>query len=97
MPEMEGAGKGVRFPFLPLKRENRKEMKEKSEERTAAAVKLLLEVFDRNFEDSNIILEEFEETHDDEECFKSKEYQALVGANYALKQGIDRIIKHLNE
>lgn len=72
-------------------------MKQQSERKTEQAVTLLLQTLSRNFEDTNIILEEFEETHDDEECFKSKVYQALTGANYALKQGIDRINKQLNK
>ncbi len=87
-----GANTGVRLPGGPLKLTT---MKQQSERRTEQAVTLLLQTLVRNFEDTNVVLEEFEETHDDEECFKSKVYQALVGANYALKQGIERINKHI--
>ena len=82
-------------PGPPTK--TRKEMKEKSEERTGAAVKLLLETLERNSADVGLVLDEYEATHDDAECEQSRQYQALVAGQSALKEAIDKINYQLNK
>lgn len=72
-------------------------MKEKSEERTEAAVKLLLETLERNSADVGLVLDEYESTHDDAECERSRQYQALVAGQSALREAIDKINYQLNK
>lgn len=72
-------------------------MKQYSEKITETAIKLLIETLTQNFNDTGKILDEFEATHDDWECYKSKQYNALVAGHFALKNAIDRIEKQLNK
>ena len=72
-------------------------MKEHSEERVRTAVRLLLQTLERNITDTGIILDEYEETHDEAECFKSRQYAALLVGHCALKEAIDRINNELNK
>lgn len=72
-------------------------MKEKSEERTEAAVKLLLETLERNSADVGLVLDEYEATHDDTECEQSRQYQALVAGQSVLREAIDKINYQLNK
>ena len=72
-------------------------MKQYSEKRTETAVKLLIKTLTRNFNDTGIILDEFEATHDDWECDQSKQYAALVAGHFALKEAIDEINNRLNK
>lgn len=72
-------------------------MKQHSEKRTEAAVRLLIEALTRNFYDTGIVLDEFEAVHDDRECDQSKQYAALVAGHFALKDLIDRINDLLNK
>lgn len=71
-------------------------MKQHSEKRAKAAVELLLKTMDQNVADIGTILDDFEETHDDYEKFKSKDYQALGVGYFALQQGIKKMRKILN-
>lgn len=72
-------------------------MKQLSEKRTEVAVKLLIETLIQNLNDTGIVLDEFEATHNDWECDQSKQYAALVAGHFALKDAIDRINKQLNK
>lgn len=72
-------------------------MKQHSEKRTEVAVKLLIESLTQNFNDTGIVLDEFEATHDDWECDQSKQYAALVAGHFALKEAIDEINNRLNK
>ena len=72
-------------------------MKQHSEKRTEVAVKLLIESLTQNFNDTGIILDEFEATHNDWECDQSKQYAALVAGHFALTEALDRINNRLNK
>ncbi len=72
-------------------------MKQQSEQRTEQAVALLLQTLMRNINDTGIILDEFEATHDDSELCDSKLYNALVAGHNALKDAIETINKQLNK
>ena len=72
-------------------------MKQHSEKRTEVAVKLLIESLTQNFNDTGIILDEFEASHDDWECDQSKQYAALVAGHFALKETLETINNRLNK
>ncbi len=72
-------------------------MKQFSEKRTEVAVKLLIETLTQNLNDTGIVLDEFEATHNDWECDQSKQYAALVAGHFALKEAIDEINNRLNK
>lgn len=72
-------------------------MKQNSEKRTEVAVKLLIETLTQNFNDTGIILDEFEATHNDWECDQSKQYAALVAGHFALKDALEKINNQLNK
>ncbi len=72
-------------------------MKQHSEKRTEVAVKLLIESLTQNFNDTGIILDEFEASHDDWECDQSKQYAALVAGHFALKDALEKINNRLNK
>ncbi len=72
-------------------------MKQHSEKRTEVAVKLLIKTLTQNLNDIGIILDEFEETHNDWECEQSKQYAALVDWYFALTEALDRINNRLNK
>ncbi len=72
-------------------------MKQHSEKRTEVAVRLLIETLTQNLNDTGIVLDEFEETHNDRECDQSKQYAALVAGHFALKEAIDEINNRLNK
>lgn len=72
-------------------------MKQHSEKRTEVAVKLLIESLTQNFNDTGIVLDEFEATHDDWECDQSKQYAALVAGHFALEEALDTINNRLNK
>ena len=72
-------------------------MKQYSEKRTETAVKLLIKTLTRNFNDTGIILDEFEATHVDWECDQSKQYAALVAGHFALKEALETINNRLNK
>lgn len=72
-------------------------MKQHSEKRTEEGVKILLQTLTRNWYDTGIILDEFEATHNDLECDRSKQYAALVAGHFALKAAIDKINNQLNK
>ena len=72
-------------------------MKQQSEKRIEMAVELLLKSLARNFTDTGRILDEFEATHDDNECDQSKQYAALVAGHFALEEAIERINDQLNK
>ncbi len=72
-------------------------MKQHSEKRTTAAVRILLKTLSRSVIDTGIILDEFEATHDDYECDQSRQYDALVAGHFALKDAIEVINKRLNK
>lgn len=72
-------------------------MKQHSEKRTEVAVKLLIESLTQNFNDTGIILYEFEASHDDWECDQSKQYAALVAGHFALKDALEKINNRLNK
>ena len=89
-----GANTGVRLPGGSPKSTM---MKQNSERRTERAVTLLLQTLARNLEDTGIILDEFEATHDEYESDQSKQYSALVAGHFALKEAIERINYQLNK
>lgn len=72
-------------------------MKQHSEKRTEVAVKLLVENLTQAFNDTGIILDEFEATHNDRECEQSKQYAALVAGHFALKEALEKINNQLNK
>ncbi len=72
-------------------------MKQHSEKRTEAGVKMLLQTLTRNWYDTGILLDEFEATHNDYECDQSRDYDALVAGHFALKEAIDKINNRLNK
>ncbi|RXE74685.1 hypothetical protein [uncultured Muribaculum sp.] len=72
-------------------------MKQHSEKRTEVAVKLLMETLTQNLNDTGVVLDEFEATHNDWECDQSKQYAALVAGHFALKEAIDEINNRLNK
>lgn len=72
-------------------------MKQHSEKRTEVAVKLLIKTLTQNFNDTGIILDEFEATHNDWECDQSKQYAALVAGHFALKDALEKINNQLNK
>lgn len=72
-------------------------MKQKSEQRIELAVRLLLQSLECNVTDTGVVLDEFEETHNEQECDQSKQYAALVVGHFALKEAIDRINDRLNK
>ncbi len=72
-------------------------MKQHSEKRTEVAVKLLIESLTQNFNDTGIVLDEFEATHNDWECNQSKQYAALVAGHFALEEALDTINNRLNK
>ena len=57
---------------------------------------MLLQTLTRNYEDVGVILDEFEETHDDYEKYKSKYYQALGAGYFFLQRGIEKMNRILN-
>ena len=72
-------------------------MKQHSEKRTEVAVKLLIESLTQNFNDTGIVLDEFEATHNDWECNQSKQYAALVAGHFAQEEALDTINNRLNK
>ncbi|WP_289703833.1 hypothetical protein [uncultured Muribaculum sp.] len=72
-------------------------MKQRAEQMTGNAVRVLLQTLTRNWYDTGIILDEFEATHNDLECDRSKQYAALVAGHFALKAAIDKINNQLNK
>lgn len=72
-------------------------MKQQSEKRTEVAVRLLVETLTQNLNDTGIVLDEFEATHNDWECAQSKQYCALVAGHFTLKKAIDKINNRLNK
>lgn len=72
-------------------------MKQQSERRTEQAVTLLLQTLMRNLDDTGIILDEFEATHNDAELCYSRPYNALVTAHFAMEEIIERVNKQLNQ
>lgn len=72
-------------------------MKKTSERQADKAVKQLLEVLTHNWYDTGVVLDNYEESHDDYELCYSKEYNALNAAHFALKETIDRINNIINK
>lgn len=72
-------------------------MKQQSERRTEQAVTLLLQTLTRNLDDTGIILDEFEATHDDAELCDSKQYNALLAGHFAMKEAVEIINNQLNK
>ncbi|TGG34872.1 hypothetical protein EZ315_16060 (plasmid) [Duncaniella freteri] len=72
-------------------------MKRYSEERTEAAVRLLIENLTQNLNHSGIILDEFEATHNDRSAMNPSSTPALVAGHFALKDAVDKINNELNK
>lgn len=72
-------------------------MKLHTEKRTEVAVKLLIETLTLNFNNTGLILDEFEATHNDWECNHSKQYAALVAGHFALEEALEMINNRLNK
>lgn len=72
-------------------------MKQNSEQKAQNAIKELLQTLERNFNDTGIVLDQYEATHSDYELCYSKEYNALAAGHLALKDAIDRINDQLNK
>lgn len=85
-----------RFESCPFHQISEK-MKQHSEKRTEVAVKLLIKTLTQNLNDTGIILDEFEATHNDWECDQSKQYAALVAGHFALKDALEKINNRLNK
>lgn len=73
------------------------DMKQQTERRTEAALRMLLENFSRNIDDAGQIIEEYESAHSESECAESRQYQALVGCRDSMKRTIDETINRLNK
>ena len=58
---------------------------------------LLMDTLTQNLNDTGVVLDEFEATHNDWECDQSKQYAALVAGHFALKEAIDEINNRLNK
>lgn len=56
-----------------------------------------METLTQNLNDTGVVLDEFEATHNDWECDQSKQYAALVAGHFALKEAIDEINNRLNK
>ena len=72
-------------------------MKKYSEKRIETTVDLMLKTLIKNFNDTGVILDEFESVHNEFECDHSKQYAALVAGHFALKEAIDKINHQLNK
>ena len=72
-------------------------MKQQSEQRTEAALKLLLQTLEQNVADTGSVLDEFEASHTEQECEQSKQYRTLAAASFALEALKDRINEELNK
>lgn len=72
-------------------------MKQHSEERTGHAVKQLLQTLEQNIADTGRILTEFEDTHDDGEISGSRQYNALLAGQQAMRHAINKINNQLND
>ena len=72
-------------------------MKRHSEERTGHAVKQLLQTLEQNIADTDRILTEFEETHDDGEISGSSQYNALLAGQQAMRHAINKINNQLKD
>lgn len=72
-------------------------IKQHTEKRAETAVGILLKSLGRDWYDTGVLLDEFEETHTEYECDQSKIYGALVAGHFALKEAIDKINKQLNK
>lgn len=72
-------------------------MKQRAEILTENAVKVLLQTLERNFNDTGIVLDQYEATHDDCECCNSITYSALVAGHFALKNAIEEVTRILNK
>lgn len=72
-------------------------MKQQSEKRTEEGVRMLLQSLARNWHDTGTILEEFENSHSQEEREQSRQYAALVTGHFALKEAMDKINNQLNK
>lgn len=64
---------------------------------TDNAVKVLLQTLERNFNDTGIVLDQYEATHDDCECCNSKAYSALVAGHFGLRDTIEKINRIINK
>lgn len=71
-------------------------MKRQSEIAVENAVKALLQTLEQNLKDADVVLDRFEETHDDAECCSSKSYQALIAGHYYLGRAIEKINLQIN-
>lgn len=60
-------------------------------------MELLLQIMEQNVADVEIILDEFEATHDDYELCHSRQYGALNAGYFAMKDAIDKINNQLNK
>lgn len=72
-------------------------MRQHSEKRTEVAVRLLVETLAQNLNDTGIVLDEFEATHNDYELCNSRQYNALVAGHFALKEALEKINNRLNK
>ncbi len=71
-------------------------MKRQSETAVENAVKALLQTLGQNLKDTDVVLDRFEEIHDDAECCSSKSYQALIAGHYYLGKAIEKINRQIN-
>lgn len=71
-------------------------MKRQSEIAVENAVKALLQTLEQNLKDADVVLDRFEEAHDDEECFFNRNYQALVAGHYHIGKAIEKINRQIN-
>ena len=87
---------GGSIPLLSTNN-NLTKMKSTIERRVDEALKLLLQTLTQNVNDTRVLLNEYEATHDDIELEEAKQYRALVAGHFEMKQTIERINKQLNK
>jgi hypothetical protein len=72
-------------------------MKKRAEIIVEHSLKHVTSVIERYRKDISDVLEAYEVSHDESEVFYSKQYQALVAANYHLGKALESIDKQLNK
>lgn len=66
-------------------------MKKQAEKMVEQAIKTLLATAERNREDVSTAMDRYEETHDELECSRGKNYNALVDAHNKLENLIEML------
>ncbi len=72
-------------------------MKKRSEIVVEHSLKHIIYVIGKYRQDISDVLESYEASHTESETFYSRDYQALVAANYHLGKALESIEKQLNK